>query len=77
MEKRKSFNISRELVLEAYKRVKANKGAAGVDTQSLEEFEINLENNLYMLWNRMASGSYFPSPVRAVKIPKRTGGNRT
>jgi RNA-directed DNA polymerase len=77
LEKVKPFNISKELVLEAYKRVKANKGAAGVDDQSLEEFEISLDNNLYMLWNRMASGSYFPPAVKAVAIPKRSGGKRT
>lgn len=73
---RKPFNISRELVLAAYKKVKANKGAAGVDDQSLEKFEERLEDNLYMLWNRMASGSYFPPPVKAVEIPKRSGGKR-
>ena len=76
MEKPKPFNISRELVLEGFKKVKANKGAAGIDNQSLEEFEKDLENNLYKLWNRMASGSYFPPPVRAVEIPKRAGGKR-
>jgi RNA-directed DNA polymerase len=77
LEKVKPFNISKGLVLEAYKRVKANKGTAGIDDQSLEEFEISLDNNLYMLWNRMASGSYFPPPVKAVAIPKRSGGKRT
>ena len=76
MEKQKPFNINKELVIEAFKKVKANKGAAGVDDQSLEEFELNLDDNLYMLWNRMASGSYFPPPVRAVEIPKRSGGKR-
>ncbi len=64
-------------VLEAYKKVKANKGASGVDNQSLEEFDQQLENNLYKLWNRMSSGSYFPPPVKAVAIPKRSGGKRT
>jgi len=63
-------------VFEAYKKVKANKGVAGVDNQSLTKFEENLENNLYKLWNRMASGSYFPPPVKAVEIPKRYGGSR-
>ena len=77
MEKTKPFNISKQLVFDAYEKVKANKGAAGVDSQSLKEFEINLNNNLYRLWNRMASGSYFPSPVKAVEIPKRSGGTRT
>lgn len=76
MEKQKPFNISEELVLEAFKKVKTNKGAEGVDHQSLEEFEVNLDDNLYVLWNRMASGSYFPPAVRAVEIPKRSGGKR-
>jgi RNA-directed DNA polymerase len=73
----KPFNISRELVFEAYKKVKANKGAAGIDSQTLTEFEKHLDDNLYKLWNRMASGSYFPPPVKAVEIPKRSGGKRT
>jgi group II intron reverse transcriptase/maturase len=76
LEIQKPFNISKELVREAFKKVKSNKGAAGVDSQSLEMFEKDLENNLYMLWNRMASGSYFPPPVKAVEIPKRSGGKR-
>ena len=70
MNKAKSFNISKKVVGEAYKRVKANKGAAGVDAVSLEDFEKNLENNLYKIWNRMSSGSYFPPPVRTVEIEK-------
>lgn len=74
---RKPFNISRKLVFEAYKKVKENKGAAGVDSQSLSEFEVNLTDNLYKLWNRLSSGSYFPPPVKAVEIPKRSGGTRT
>jgi RNA-directed DNA polymerase len=56
--------------------VKANKGAAGVDEQSIEEFEQDLHGNLYKLWNRLSSGSYFPPPVRAVEIPKKDGGSR-
>src|SRR2546425_8378021 len=72
--KDKSFDISKRLVWEAYKSVKANKGAAGVDGQSIEEFEADLENNLYRIWNRMSSGTYFPPPVRAVEIPKPHGG---
>lgn len=72
----KPFDISKRLVWEAYKRVKANAGAAGVDGQSLEDFERSLTNNLYRIWNRMASGSYFPSPVKAVSIPKKAGGKR-
>ena len=61
----------------AYRKVKENRGAAGVDGESLEEFEKHLDDNLYKLWNRMSSGSYFPVPVKAVEIPKRTGGTRT
>src|SRR5947199_6557582 len=64
------------MVWEAYKRVKANQGAAGVDDESLADFEGNLANNLYKLWNRLASGSYFLPPVRTVAIPKRDGGQR-
>ena len=70
----KSFAISKGLIWEAYKRVKANKGAAGVDGQSIEDFDVDLENNLYKIWNRMSSGTYFPPPVRAVEIPKPHGG---
>src|SRR4051794_1741246 len=70
----KSFDISKRLVWEAYKSVKANQGAAGVDGQSVEEFEADLRNNLYKIWNRMSSGTYFPPPVRAVEIPKPHGG---
>ncbi len=72
----KPFDVSKRLVWEAYKRVKANAGAAGVDGQSLEDFDRLLANNLYRIWNRMASGSYFPSPVKAVSIPKKAGGKR-
>jgi RNA-directed DNA polymerase len=70
----KSFQIPKQLVWEAYKRVKANKGAAGVDGQSIEDFEKDLRGNLYKIWNRMSSGTYFPPPVRAVEIPKPHGG---
>ena len=72
----KPFEISKRLVWEAYKQVKANKGAAGVDGQSIEDFEVDLKNNLYKIWNRMSSGTYFPPPVRAVEIPKADGGTR-
>ncbi len=72
----KSFVISKRLVWEAWLKVKANKGAAGVDEESIEEFEANLAGNLYKLWNRLSSGSYMPPPVRAVEIPKRGGGSR-
>ena len=74
--KPKSFEISKRAVWDAYRRVKANKGAAGVDEQSVEEFEQDLSGNLFKLWNRLSSGSYFPPPVRAVAIPKRDGSQR-
>jgi RNA-directed DNA polymerase len=70
----KPFVIPKQLVWEAWKRVRANKGAPGVDMQSLAEFESDLRNNLYKIWNRMSSGTYFPPPVRAVEIPKPHGG---
>lgn len=76
MDKAKSFQISKKVVWDAYLKVKANKGAAGVDDQSVEEFEKDLKNNLYKLWNRMSSGTYFPPPVRTVFIPKKGGGQR-
>jgi RNA-directed DNA polymerase len=76
MSKAKPFCISKQEVWEAYKRVKANKGAAGVDEQSIADFEKRLKPNLYKIWNRMSSGSYFPPPVRTVKIPKANGGER-
>jgi RNA-directed DNA polymerase len=72
----KPYTISKQVVWEAYQKVKANKGAAGVDGQSIEAFETDLKNNLYKHWNRMSSGSYFPPPVRLVEIPKATGGLR-
>ncbi len=73
---RKSFEISKWEVWQAYERVKANKGAPGVDKVTIEEFEADLRGNLYKVWNRMSSGSYFPPPVRAVPIPKPGGGVR-
>jgi RNA-directed DNA polymerase len=72
----KPFNIDKKQVLEAFKAVKSNGGAAGVDGQTLEQFEADLKNNLYKIWNRMSSGTYFPPPVRAVSIPKKSGGQR-
>lgn len=72
----KPFEISKSSVMEAYKKVKANNGAAGVDKQGIEDFEKDLKGNLYKIWNRMSSGSYFPPPVKAVPIPKKTGGYR-
>lgn len=76
MSKGKPYEISKHLVMEAFKLVKANQGAAGVDAQSFEEYEENLKDNLYKLWNRMSSGSYFPKPVKGVEIPKKSGGTR-
>lgn len=76
MNKTKSFIISKWDVVQAYRLVKANRGAAGVDKQSINDFEANLKGNLYKLWNRLSSGSYFPPPVKAVAIPKKTGGER-
>lgn len=72
----KPFSIDKKQVYEAYKAVKSNAGSAGVDAQTIEQFEADLQNNLYKLWNRMSSGSYFPPPVRAVSIPKKAGGQR-
>ena len=72
----KPFEISKRVVWEAYLRVKANKGAAGVDGQTIEQYEQNLKDNLFKPWNRLSSGSYFPPPVKAVEIPKAGGGSR-
>lgn len=72
----KPFTIPKELVMRAFKLIKANDGSAGIDQQSIESFEENLKDNLYKIWNRLSSGSYFPPPVRAVAIPKKTGGER-
>ena len=76
VDKAKPFDIPKREVWEAFKRVKANQGAAGVDRQSIADFEADLSNNLYKLWNRLSSGSYFPPPVRRVEIPKADGGTR-
>ncbi|MCP5276611.1 MAG: group II intron reverse transcriptase/maturase [Burkholderiales bacterium] len=72
----KPFTIHKRQVWEAYKRVKVNQGGAGIDAQTLEDFAQDLGNNLYKLWNRMASGSYYPPPVKRVEIPKADGGIR-
>lgn len=72
----KGIPVTKLMVWEAYKKVKVNKGSGGVDGLSLEEFSLNLENNLYKLWNRLSSGSYFPKAVREVCIPKKDGGQR-
>lgn len=76
MAEAKPYDIPKQLVWEAFQRVKANRGAAGVDGQSLEAFEKDLKGNLFKIWNRMSSGSYFPPPVRLVEIPKDSGGTR-
>jgi len=76
LEKAKPFEISKHVVWEGYKRIKANKGAAGIDEESIAAFEGNLKDNLYKIWNRMSSGSYYPPPVKAVEIPKKSGGKR-
>ncbi|QOD37974.1 group II intron reverse transcriptase/maturase [Candidatus Wolbachia massiliensis] len=76
MNKTKSFDIPKQLIWRAYKRVSENKGAAGVDEVTITKFEENLKDNLYKLWNRMSSGSYFPEPVKAVAIPKDTEGGQ-
>jgi len=72
----KPFKIDKRRVYEAYKAVKSNGGAAGVDRQTIEQFEADLGGNLYKIWNRMSSGTYFPPPVLAVSIPKKSGGQR-
>ncbi len=69
----KPFEITKEQVWLAYQSVKKNKGAGGIDEQTMEGFESNLKDNLYKIWNRMSSGSYFPRAVKAVPIPKKSG----
>jgi len=76
MKDSKPYEISKQVVMTAYQKVKANRGSSGVDGQEIEEFEQTLKGNLYKIWNRMSSGSYFPPPVKAVKIPKKSGGTR-
>jgi RNA-directed DNA polymerase len=76
LSKAKPFSISKQVVWDAFKKVKANGGAAGVDGVSIAEFEKDLKGNLYKLWNRMSSGCYFPPPVRTVEIPKDNGEKR-
>jgi hypothetical protein len=73
----KSYEIPKKLVWDAFQRVKATGGVAGVDQESLQAFEAKLKTNLYKIWNRMSSGSYFPPPLRGVNIPKKSGGMRT
>ena len=76
MDNSKSFDISKQTILEAWRCVKRNAGSQGTDRQSIEDFEVNRKDNLYKIWNRMTSGSYFPPDVRGVEIPKKTGGSR-
>ena len=75
-EKTKSFAVSERMVLESYLKVCAKNGSAGIDKESIGMFNENVEKNLYKIWNRMSSGSYFPPPVRTVPIPKKSGGMR-
>lgn len=76
MSKVKSYEISKHVVMQAYKSIKANAGAAGVDGETIAKFEENLKGNLYKIWNRLSSGSYFPPPVKGVPIPKKQEGER-
>jgi len=69
----KPFDISKQEVWDAYRRVRENRGAPGIDEVAIDEFEKDLKGNLYKIWNRMSSGSYFPPPVKAVEIPKPDG----
>ena len=77
MTETKPYSIPKATVYDAYLLVKAKKGGQGIDNESMKEFEENLKNNLYKIWNRMSSGSYFPPPVKLVDIPKSDGGERT
>src|SRR5215467_1696002 len=70
----KPFHVEKRWVFEAYQAIRSNGKAAGVDGQTVEQFEADLSKNLYKIWNRMSSGTYFPPPVRAVPIPKKSGG---
>jgi RNA-directed DNA polymerase len=74
--KLRTVPITTQMVKSAYRKVKSNKGSAGVDKESLEDFQRDLSKNLYKIWNRLSSGSYFPQPVREVVIPKADGGRR-
>ncbi len=76
MKEAKSYHISKHVVMEAYKHVKANRGAAGIDEETIQDFDKELAKNLYKIWNRMSSGSYFPPPVKTVEIPKTDGKKR-
>jgi RNA-directed DNA polymerase len=76
MSKAKPFSISKRLVMAAYQKVRSNKGSAGVDEVSMNEFDKDYRNHLYKVWNRMSSGSYIPPPVKLIEIPKKGGGLR-
>lgn len=76
MNQAKPFKISKTEVLNAWRKVKQNSGASGIDSQTIDDFEDDLKGNLYKLWNRLSSGSYFPPPVKGVEIPKKTGKTR-
>lgn len=76
MKESKPYEISKQVVMKAFKKVKANRGSAGIDGKDFDEFEKDLKGNLYKIWNRMSSGSYSPPPVKAVEIPKKAGGTR-
>lgn len=76
MQAAKPFEIPKQLVLQAYRKVKANRGSAGIDEKSINDFEHDLKDNLYQLWNRLSSGCYFPPAVKGVPIPKKSGGER-
>ena len=76
LDKTKPFTVPKALVWKAFQHVKANQGSSGVDKQSIEQFEQNLSKNLYKIWNRMSSGTYFPPAVKGVEIPKKQGGTR-
>ncbi len=74
MKPTKPFGISKQLVMQAYLEVKRKGGASGIDQETIEDFERDLKDNLYRVWNRMSSGSYFPPPVKSVPISQKTGG---
>ena len=76
MNKTKSYSISKKSVMAAWERVKANKGSYGIDEESIQDFEKNVKDNLYKIWSRMSSGTYFPPPVKAVEIPESDGRTR-
>ena len=76
LDKAKSYDIPRRVVKQAWELVKAKRGGGGIDGQEIRDFEKNLKDNLYRIWNRMSSGSYFPPAVKVVEIPKKDGGKR-